>query len=56
MKRLLHKIKSRSTKEILREDAWLIRCSMRYKGKILWYLFMGVLGTLMSLAGSVLSK
>ena len=56
MKRLLHKIKSRSTKEILREYAWLIRCSMRYKGKILWYLFMGVLGTLMSLAGSVLSK
>lgn len=56
MKRLLHKIKSRSVKEILREYAWLIRCSMRYKGKILWYSLMGVLGTLMSLAGSLLSK
>lgn len=56
MKRLLHKIKSHSVKEILREYAWLIRCSMRYKGKILWYSLMGVLGTLMSLAGSLLSK
>lgn len=56
MKRLLHKIKSHSLKEILREYAWLVRCSIRYKGKILWYLFMGVLGTVMSLVGSVLSK
>ena len=41
---------------MLKEYLWLMRCSMQHKGKILWYLFMGILGTAMSLAGSLLSK
>lgn len=56
MKRFLHKIKSASLKEMLKEYAWLIRCSMQYKRQIFWYLAMGILATVMSLAGSVLSK
>lgn len=56
MKRFLRKIKSHSLKEILREYAWLIRCSRQYRPQILWYLVIGVLGTVMSLAGSILSK
>ena len=56
MVRFLQKIKSASLKEMLKEYIWLIRCSMQYKKEILWYLAMGILGTVMSLAGSILSK
>ena len=56
MKGILRKIKSRSLKEMLEEYAWLLRCSASYKRQIFWYLFMGVLGTAMSLGGSILSK
>ena len=56
MKRFLHKIKSYAKKEMMKEYAWLIRCSMCYKRQILCYLLIGVLGTVMSLAGSILSK
>ena len=56
MKRFLHKIKSQNLQEMIKEYLWLIRCSMQHKGKILWYLLMGILGTAMSLAGSLLSK
>ncbi len=56
MKQLLQNIKSHSLKEMFREYAWLMQCSLRYKRQVLWYLAMGVLGTVMSLVGSILSK
>lgn len=56
MKRLFNKIRSHSLKEFLREYAWLTRYTWRYKGQVLWYLLVGVMGIAMSLAGSVLSK
>lgn len=56
MKRFLQKLKSHSLKEMLREYAWLMRCSLQYKRQILWYLFMGIVATGMGLAGTVLSK
>ena len=56
MIRILRKMKSHSLKEMLKEYAWLLRCSFCYKRQVLWYLFMGVLGTAMSLGGSILSK
>ena len=56
MNRFLHKIKHQSLKEMLKEYAWLLRCSLQHKRQIFWYLFIGILGTLMSLAGSLLSK
>ena len=56
MKQFLKKLKSHSLKEYLREYAWLIQCSLNYKWQILWYLGIGILGTVISLAGSILSK
>ena len=49
-------LKSENLKEILREYAWLSRYSLHYKGQVLWYIFIGIVGILMSLAGSILSK
>lgn len=51
-----HKIQSRSTQEMLREFAWLGRYTMQYKGEVLWYMIAGILGTVFSLGGSILSK
>ena len=43
-------------KEIVREYTWLSRYSLRYRAEVLWYVFTGILATVVSLAGSVLSK
>lgn len=43
-------------KEIVREYTWLSRYSLRYRTEVLWYVFTGILATVVSLAGSVLSK
>lgn len=56
MKRILKVIKSHSLKEFLQEHAWLTRYTWRYKGQVLWYLLIGIVGTATSLAGSVLGK
>ena len=56
MKKILHKLNRQTLKELWTEYTWLMRCSMHYKRQILWYLLMGIVGTIMSLAGSVLSK
>ena len=50
------KIQSRSTQEMLREYAWLGRYTLQYKGEVLWYMIAGILGTVFSLGGSILSK
>lgn len=46
----------RNLKERMGEYRWLLQCSFRYWRQVLWYLGMGILSTVMSLAGSVLSK
>lgn len=56
MKKLLQFFQSRSLREMLQELAWLSRYSLRYKKEVLWYIFIGVLGTVVSLIGSILSK
>ena len=56
MKLIQKFIKSHSLKEFLREYAWLSGYTWRYKTQVLWYLLIGILGTAISLAGSVLSK
>lgn len=56
MKRLLKKLRSLSLKEIVREYIWLSRYSLHYKKEVLWYIFVGFLGTAVSLIGSILSK
>jgi ABC-type bacteriocin/lantibiotic exporter with double-glycine peptidase domain len=56
MKKLLHKLRSENLEEMLREFAWLSRYGLHYKKEMLWYLFVGILGTAVSLIGSILSK
>ena len=56
MEKLLQFIRSHTLKEMLQEHAWLSRYSLRYKKEVLWYIFVGLLGTVVSLAGSILSK
>ena len=56
MEKLLQFFRSRSLREMLQEFAWLSRYSLHYKKEVLWYIFIGVLGTAVSLIGSILSK
>lgn len=56
MEKLLQFIRSRSLREMLQEYAWLSRYSLHYKKEVLWYIIMGILGTAVSLLGSILSK
>lgn len=56
MKKEQKKSRSHSLKEMLREYLWLSRYSRHYKAEMLWYIFVGVLGTAVSLIGSILSK
>lgn len=56
MGKLLEKIRSHSLKEMVREYTWLSRYSLHYKKEVLWYIFVGVLSTVVSLIGSILSK
>lgn len=56
MGKLLHFFRSRSLREMLQELAWLSRYSLHYKKEVLWYIFIGALGTVISLSGSILSK
>ena len=43
-------------RQFLRECAWIGKYSLQYKWQVIWYTFLGLLGTVMSLAGSVASK
>lgn len=55
--KLLNRLfRSRNIKEVIREYTWLSRYSLHYRGEILWYILIGLLGTVLSLGGSILSK
>ena len=56
MKKIFNRLTSRPLQEMLEEFAWLSRYTLHYKAEVLWYIFTGVLGTVASLAGSILSK
>lgn len=56
IKRIREKIKNGWLKEFGSELQWLCRYDIRYRKSILWYLFLGMFGILMSLSGSVVSK
>ena len=55
-KKIKEKFQAHSFQEILREYAWISQYTLHYRGEVLWYVFTGILGTALSLAGSVLSK
>ncbi len=56
MKKTLHLIRSATLKEMAREYSWLNQYGLLYKKEILFYIFVGILGTAVSLAGGLLSK
>ena len=56
MGKLLHFFRSRSLREMLQELAWLSRHSLHYKKEVFFYILIGILGTAVSLIGSILSK
>lgn len=41
---------------MIQEHIWLSRYSLYYKAEVFWYIFVGILGTLVSLGASILSK
>lgn len=55
-RKLLCKIKSYSAKRFFSELKWIYRYSSHYKIEVLWYIFLGALGTVIGLVGSILSK
>ena len=56
MKRLIRKIKDGTVSQILQELRWIGTYGRRYFWAILWYILLGILGTGVTLAASVLSK
>lgn len=55
-KRINEKIKKGALREMMEEIRWIFRYIIKYRKAIIFYIFIGVLGTLMGLAGSVASK
>ena len=56
LKRIWQKIKEGNLRQVLSELAWIYGYGKRYRSAVTWYIFLGVLGTGMSLMASVLSK
>ena len=56
LKRIWQKIKEGKLRQVLSELAWIYGYGKRYRSAVTWYIFLGVLGTGMSLMARVLSK
>lgn len=56
LKRIWQKIKEGKLRQVLSELAWIYGYGRRYRSAVAWYIFLGILGTGMSLVASVLSK
>ena len=56
IKRLIQRIKDGTVAEILQELRWINRYSRRYLWAIGWYILLGILGTTIVLATSIISK
>ena len=56
LKKIIRKIQDGSLREVMRELHWIYQYGLKYKGGILWYIFLGILGIGTGLAGSVISK
>lgn len=56
LKRIIDNIKKGMLKEMYIEAKWMYTYVYKYKWGVVFYIFLGILGTLMSLASSVASK
>ena len=55
-KKIIRKIQEGALRDVMRELHWIYQYGLKYKGSILWYIFLGAFGIATGLAGSVLSK
>ena len=56
MKKLIQKIKDGTAAQILKELRWISGYGRQYFGVILWNIFLGIIGTVLGLAASIVSK
>ena len=56
LKKIIKKIQDGTLREVMKELHWIYQYGLKYKGSILWYIFLGVFGIATGLAGSVISK
>ena len=56
IKKLIQKIKDGTALQILQELRWIGSYSRRYLWAITWYILLGILGTIITLAASIVSK
>ena len=56
LKKVIRKIQEGALREMIRELHWIYQYGLKYKGSILWYMFLGMFGIATGLAGSVMSK
>ena len=56
LKTLRQRWKDGSFQEIIEDWKWIFTYSRRYKGAIVFYIFLGILSTTLGLVGAVASK
>lgn len=56
IKRLIQKIKDKTALQILYELRWIGSYSKRYLWAIVWYILLGVIGTVITLVAGIISK
>ena len=56
LKELIEKIKNGMLKEMYIEAKWISKYIYRYKWEVVFYIFLGILGTILGLISSVFSK
>ena len=55
LKELIEKIKNGMLKEMYVEAKWISKYIYRYKWEVVFYIFLGILGTILGLISSVFS-
>ena len=56
LKELIEKIKNGMLKEMYVEAKWISKYIYKYKWQVVFYIFLGILGTVLGLISSVFSK
>lgn len=56
MNKIIRKIKDGTLSEILREMRWIGSYGKKYVSAIVWYIFLGIVGTVTALASGIISK
>lgn len=52
----IFKFKTENMRSFIKESGWICRYCLHYKGEVLWYMLLGMIGTAISLIAGILSK